>query len=104
VCALPPPYPLAQAIGAGAPALRCHLAGATIALPSVLCGLLALRDGRRQGALLAAAAAGLLANAALLLDCASVEVGHLLAGHATIVVTYLAGVGLFLAARPERAA
>ena len=71
--------------------LPCLLWGLLVGLP--IYGVLRVLDrGNPLGRLLAASAAGLAANVMLQLHCAMGDLGHLLGGHALVLVIYVAGV------------
>jgi len=72
--------------------VSCFAMGAGIGVALLLVARALDRGGHRAapGALLAAAAAGLAANVALDLHCASLELGHLAVGHAGVAVVLVA--------------
>jgi hypothetical protein len=73
-------------------AVECLLFGAAVGAPILALAALIdrVRPPRKSTALLAAAAAGLVGNAALQLHCPIVHQEHLLLGHATVTVVLIA--------------
>lgn len=84
-------------------ALRCFAFGALVAVPVLLLwrALDRAPKGTADRLLLGAGGAGIAANLALQAHCAIAHPLHLLAGHATVVLAYLAGAAI--TARLDRA-
>lgn len=71
--------------------LPCLLWGLLVGLP-IYGALRVLDRGNPLGRLLAALAAGLAANVMLQLHCAMGDLGHILGGHALVLLIYIAGI------------
>ncbi len=83
-------------------AIGCFSTGLLATLPLLVLWLGLDRRRRGRPLLLAAGAAGLAANLVLELHCVSNQPVHLLAGHATVALVYVAGATVWLALRARR--